>query len=241
MEETLRLLYQLQKIDSNLDEVEESKGDLPERIRGLEEESTALAQKVVEKQQYIENQIASRNKADDDINDFQEKLKKYKAQQYQVRNNKEYDAITKEIDFAEESIKELTKEFEDFENQMAAAKKDLEEMQGQLEEKDKLLEEKKEELAEISKETDEEETKYRREREKIVVKIDKQHLSRYDMIRSARGKAVVTVRKESCSGCGNRIPPQHIIELRRNDHVYLCQHCGRIVVSDEFAGNNSSK
>lgn len=241
MEETLRLLYHLQKIDSNLDEVEESKGDLPEKIRTFEEEIGILTQKTNEKQEYIESQVAARNKADDDINDFQEKLKKYKEQQYQVRNNKEYDAITKEIDFAEESIKKLTKQFEDFENQMSAAKSELEEMQGALEEKQKVLEEKQEELSEISKETEEEELKYRHERDKIIVRIDKQNLSRYEKIRSARGKAVVPVRKHSCGGCGNRIPPQHIIELRRNDQIYLCQHCGRIVVSDEIAKNNSAK
>ncbi|MEW5799729.1 MAG: C4-type zinc ribbon domain-containing protein [Bacteroidota bacterium] len=235
MEETLRLLYQLQRVDSNLDEVEEMKGDLPETVRTLEGLIAELTAKVNEKQSYINTSVEARNKADNDIKDFEEKLKKYKAQQYQVRNNKEYDAITKEIEFAEESIKTLTKQFEDFENQMSVAKAELTELQNKLTEQQMFLNERKSELAEVSKETEDEENKYTHEREKILVRISKDHLSKYEMIRSARGKAVVTVRKNSCGGCGNRIPPQHIIEIRRNDKMYVCQHCGRIVISDDLA------
>ncbi|MEW6060766.1 MAG: C4-type zinc ribbon domain-containing protein [Bacteroidota bacterium] len=235
MEESLRLLYLLQRIDSNLDDVEEMKGDLPNVVRNLEAQIAELTTKINEKQQYIDSSIEARNKADNDINEFQEKLKKYKAQQYQVRNNKEYDAITKEIDFAEESIKTLTKQFEDFENQMSVTKSELAELQAKLAELETSLKEKKEELAEVTKETEDEEIRYTHEREKLIVRINKEHLSKYEKIRSARGKAVVTVRKDSCGGCGNRIPPQHLIEIRRNDRMYVCQHCGRIIVSNELA------
>lgn len=239
MEESLRILYKLQQVDSNLDDVEEMKGDLPDTVRQLEEQVAELTAKLNEKQQFIDTSVAARNKADDDIKDFEEKLKKYKAQQYQVRNNKEYDAITKEIDFVEESVKNLTQQFEDFENQMSVAKAEFTELQNKLIELQMQLKEKKEELAEVSKETEDEEIKYNHEREKLLVRINKDHLSKYEKIRSARGKAVVTIRKESCGGCGNRIPPQHIIEIRRNDRMYICQHCGRIVVSDELAKSAS--
>ena len=235
MEETLRLLYLLQKVDSNLDDVEELKGDLPETVKGLKKEIAELTEKANAKQKFIDEFVASRNTADNDIKDCEEKLKKYKEQQYQVRNNKEYDAITKEIDFAEETIKTLSKQFEDFENQMSIAKSELEEFQGSLNELNESLKEKSDELAVVSKETEEEELKYNHEREKIVVRLNKDILGRYDKIRSGRGKAVSTIRKQSCSGCGNRVPPQHIMEIRRNDKIYLCQHCGRIVVSDELA------
>ena len=235
MEETLRLLYLLQKVDSNLDDVEELKGDLPETVRDLKKEIAELTEKADAKQKFIDNFVASRNKADNDIKDFEEKLKKYKEQQYQVRNNKEYDAITKEIDFAEESVKTLGKQFEDFENHMSIAKGELEEYQNSLNELNETLKEKADELAVVSKETEEEELKYNHEREKIVARLNKDILGRYDKIRSGRGKAVSTIRKQSCSGCGNRVPPQHVMEIRRNDKIYLCQHCGRIVVSDELA------
>jgi predicted nucleic acid-binding Zn-ribbon protein len=235
LEETLRLLYLLQKVDSNLDDVEELKGDLPETVRDLKKKIAELTEKADAKQKFIDEFVASRNTADNDIKDFEEKLKKYKEQQYQVRNNKEYDAITKEIDFAEETVKTLTKQFEDFENQMSIAKSELEEYQKTLNELNETLKEIADELAIVSKETEDEELKYNHEREKIVTRLNKDIIGRYDKIRSGRGKAVSTIRKQSCSGCGNRVPPQHIMEIRRNDKIYLCQHCGRIIVSDELA------
>lgn len=225
----------LQKVDNNLDDVEELKGDLPDTVKSLEKEIAELSEKAAAKQRYIDEFVATRNKADNDIKDFEEKLKKYKEQQYQVRNNKEYDAITKEIDFAEESVKTLSKQFEDFENLMSVAKIELEEVQTTLNELNEALNEKAGELAVVSKETEDEELKFKHEREKIVVRLNKDILPRYEKIRSGRGKAVSTIRKQSCSGCGNRIPPQHIMEIRRNDKIYLCQHCGRIIVSDELA------
>ena len=159
MEETLRLLFNLQKVDSNLDDVEELKGDLPEIVRNLKKEIAELTDKVNKKQHFIDEFVATRNKADNDIKDFEEKLKKYKEQQYQVRNNKEYDAITKEIDFAEESIKTLSKQFEDFENQMSTTKSELEEFQAQLNELNETLKERSAELDIVSKETEDEELK----------------------------------------------------------------------------------
>jgi len=240
LEQTLRLLYLLQKVDSHLDDVEELKGDLPETVKNLKTEIAELDEKAASKQKYIDEFVATRNKADNDIKDFEEKLKKYKEQQYQVRNNKEYDAITKEIEFAEESVKTLTKQFEDFENQMSIAKNELEEIGTLLADLNEQLQEKADELAIVSKETEEEELKYNHEREKIVTRLNKDILGRYAKIRTGRGKAVATIRKNSCSGCGNRVPPQHIMEIRRNDKIYLCQHCGRIVVSDELAQATNS-
>jgi len=230
----------LQKVDSHLDDVEELKGDLPETVKNLKTEIAELDEKAASKQKYIDEFVATRNKADNDIKDFEEKLKKYKEQQYQVRNNKEYDAITKEIEFAEESVKTLTKQFEDFENQMSIAKNELEEIGTLLADLNEQLQEKADELAIVSKETEEEELKYNHEREKIVTRLNKDILGRYAKIRTGRGKAVATIRKNSCSGCGNRVPPQHIMEIRRNDKIYLCQHCGRIVVSDELAQATNS-
>lgn len=235
MKDTLRLLYQLQLIDSNLDDVEELKGDLPATVRELDIRVNELNAKVQTKQSFIDSFVEARNKADNDVKDYEEKLKKYKTQQYKVRNNKEYDAITKEIEFAEETIRTLTKEFEDFENKMSIAKTELGELQTQLDALNEELKDKKKELSEVSKETEDEELKYKHEREKLLVRISKDNLYKYENIRSARGKAVVPFRKHSCGGCGNRIPPQHIIEIRRDDKLYVCQHCGRIVVSDELA------
>ncbi|MBW7888511.1 MAG: hypothetical protein H3C35_09160 [Bacteroidetes bacterium] len=236
MEETLKLLYQLQKIDNKLDDVNESKGDLPNIVASLEEQFSSLNNQIGAKREYIDSFVASRNKADDDVQNFEEKLKRYKDQQYKVRSNKEYDAITKEIETTQDSIKTLTKQFEDFENQMSVAKNELTELEAKQKEIEEALTEKKSELVEVSKATDDEEEKYTKERKKVTAHISAQYLSKYTMIREHRGRVTVAIiRKNSCSGCGNRIPPQHIMEIRKNEKLYLCQHCGRIIVSDELA------
>ena len=132
METTLRTLYQLQQIDSSLDEFEEMKGDLPSRIASLDEEIGKISEKIQQQEHRMNEAIVSRNKADTDIVDLKEKLEKYKGQQYQVRNNKEYDAITKEIEVAEKTIITLQDEFAALENVMSVAKNDVEQLSVQL-------------------------------------------------------------------------------------------------------------
>jgi predicted nucleic acid-binding Zn-ribbon protein len=236
LEETLRLLYSLQTVDTKLDELEELKGDLPEVVKALESDVNQIKDTVKEKENIVTASVKTRNKADLDIHDFKEKLEKYKSQQYSVRNNKEYDALTKEIDFAEQSIKDLEGQFSDLEKTMDIAKNEITELTQKLEEVEKNLEEKRKELAEVSKATEEEELKLAHEREKIKVRLQKDILPRYERIRKARdGRAVVPVKRNSCGGCHNRIPPQRILELRTNTKMFTCEHCGRILVSPEIA------
>ena len=226
----------LQRVDSNLDELEEMNGDLPEAVAQLQGEVDALNDSMKEKRDLIAESIKSRDKADLDIADFKEKLDKYKKQQYEVRNNKEYDAIAKEMDFAEESIKNLEKQFETRENTMTAAKEETEALAVKLEEIKKQLDEKEAELEEVSKANEDEELKLKHEREKIVVRLKKDLMAKYDRIREARnGQAVVPVRRNSCGGCHNKIPPQRILELRTHTTMYTCERCGRILVSAEIA------
>ena len=99
-----------------------------------------------------------------------------------------------------------------------------------------MLEEKKTALAEVSKTTEDEELQYTHEREKLVARIAKSDIFTYERIRKAkRGTAVVPVRRQACGGCHNRVPPQKLLELRKNDRIYTCERCGRIIVSDEIA------
>lgn len=236
MDEILKLLYRLQKVDSSLDDLEEMKGDLPEAVRKLQTEADRLRGLIKEKQDLVTASIIGRDKSDVDILEFKEKLEKYKAQQYEVRSNKEYDALTKEIDFATESINNLQKEFETLENTMASAKSEIEILTKQLEEHTVLLDEKKAELAEVSKANEDEELQLKHQREKIVVRLESDTLSRYDRIRKGRhGQAVVSVRRSSCGGCHNRIPPQRLLELRTQSKMFMCEHCGRILISAELA------
>ena len=236
MDETIKLLYRLQLVDSSLDDLEEMKGDLPEAVRKLQSEVDRLRGLIKEKQDLATASVIGRDKADVDILEFKEKLEKYKAQQYEVRSNKEYDALTKEIDFSTESIKNLQKQFESLENTMASAKTEIETLTKQLEELTVQLDEKQAELAEVSKANEDEELQLKHQREKIVVRLKSDTLSRYDRIRKGRnGQAVVPVRRNSCGGCHNKIPPQRLLELRTQSKMFMCEQCGRIIISAELA------
>ena len=236
MDETIKLLYRLQLVDSSLDDLEEMKGDLPEAVRKLQSEADRLRGLIKEKQDLATASVIGRDKADVDILEFKEKLEKYKAQQYEVRSNKEYYALTKEIDFSTEAIKNLQKQFESLENTMASAKTEIETLTKQLEELTVQLDEKQAELAEVSKANEDEELQLKHQREKIVVRLKSDTLSRYDRIRKGRnGQAVVPVRRNSCGGCHNKIPPQRLLELRTQSKMFMCEHCGRIIISAELA------
>ena len=130
---------------------------------------------------------------------------------------------------------------ETFEGTINAAKTDIESLTKQLEESSAELADRQKELKEVNKEHEKEETKFRKEREKLAAMIDKTDLTRYERIFNAKGgKAIVSVKRESCGGCFNRVPPQKILELRQNSYFYTCEHCGRIIVSNEVVEMSSS-
>lgn len=236
MENKLRQLYALQLVDSNLDELEELKGDLPAEIRELEEREKGLLDQRTALENAMRTAFVQRDNADGEILTLREKAEKYKTQQYQVRNNREYDALTKEMDTAQDTITRLEKEMEILEGKATLARGDIEVITAQAVELAALLAEKRAALAEVSKTTEAEELKYRHERDKIVHKIAKPDLTQYERIRKAKkGKAVVPVKKGACGGCFARVPPQKLLELRQNSKLYMCEHCGRIIVSDEIA------
>jgi predicted nucleic acid-binding Zn-ribbon protein len=236
LETKLHTLYTLQLIDNNLDEIEKMKGDLPHEVRTLEEKISALKQKLSELESIMRQAFSQRDNADSEIISLKEKIEKYKAQQYQVRNNREYDALTKEMDQAAETITKLEKEMAALENKGTIARTDIETTKKELEEAQQLLEEKKAELAEVSKATEEEEVKFRHEREKTLVRISKQDLAMYERIRKAKhGRAVVPIRRGACGGCHTAVPPQKVLELRQNKRLYTCERCGRIIISEEIA------
>ena len=224
-----------------MDELEEMKGDLPAVVASLQSSVDSYQSLITEKKNIITSSVMARDKADVDILEFKEKLEKYKAQQYEVRNNKEYDALTKEIDFASESMKNLEKQFASLESAMTSAKSEIDAAAVQLEEVKKQLDEKTAELAEVSKANEEEELQLTHQRQKIVVRLKGDTLSRYDRIRKGRsGKAVAVVRRGFCGGCHNKIPPQRLMELRTQKKMFMCEHCGRILISEELARSSAT-
>jgi len=241
LENKLRQLYTLQLIDSNLDEIEEMKGDLPGEVRELEEKVEGLNVTLASLEQTMRGAFSQRDNADSEIISLKEKIEKYKSQQYQVRNNKEYDALTKEMDQAAETIARLEKEMSALENKATVARTEIEATKKELEESQALLEEKKTELAEVSKSTEEEELKFQHEREKVLVRISKPDLAMYERIRKAKnGRAVVPIKRGACGGCYTAVPPQKVLELKRNNQLYTCERCGRIIVSKEIAESSTA-
>jgi predicted nucleic acid-binding Zn-ribbon protein len=241
LEKKLRTLYALQLIDSHLDELEEMKGDLPGEVKDLEEQHAHLQEQLSALERTMRESFARRDTTDGEIVTLGAKGEKYKAQQLHVKNNKEYDALTKELDFVATTIEKLKKEMDVLEGKATLARTDSETTKAAIAEIATVLEEKREALGEISKTTEEEELKFQHERQKIVKIITRADLATYEKIRRARkGKAVVPIRRGACGGCFNRVPPQKILELRQNNKVYACEHCGRILVSDEIAEGSSA-
>ena len=241
MENRLRNLYALQLIDNSLDEIEELKGDLPSETRATEEKVVELKNQIATLEQEMRTAFAGRDNADSEIINLREKLERYKKQQFEVRNNREYDALSREMDATASTITRLEKEMEALEGRASIARTDIETTKGKLEEATALHEEKRQALAEISKSTEAEELKLSHERQKAVTRIDKADLTTYERIRKAKkGKAVVPVKRGACGGCFNRVPPQVLLELRHNSKLYMCERCGRIIVSDEIVEATSA-
>ncbi len=241
MENRLRNLYTLQLIDNSLDEIEDLKGDLPSETRTMEEKVTDLKNQIAALDQEMKTAFTGRDNADSEIVNLRVKLDRYKKQQFEVRNNKEYDALSREMDAAISTITKLEKEMEVLEGKASNARTDIETAKGKLEEAVGLFEEKRQALVEVSKSTEAEELKLAHERQKAVARIDKADLVVYERIRKAKkGKAIVPVKRGACGGCFNRVPPQVLLELRHNNKLYMCERCGRIVVSDEIVEATSA-
>jgi hypothetical protein len=231
-------LYELQQIDLRLDELEELKGDLPSEIRKLEEDHLALSNRLAALEDAMRTAFSERDSADTEILTLKEKLEKYKKQQFAVRNNREYDALTREMDTATETIARLEKSMEALETKATVARTGIEELKKQVGELETVLDEKRAALEEVSKSTEEEELQFQHKRDKVLVHVAKPDLTAYERIRRAKkGKAVVPVKRGACGGCFARVTPQKLLELRQNNKIYQCEHCGRILVSDEIVGS----
>jgi hypothetical protein len=227
------LLYSLQRIDLSLDEVQEMKGDLPHVVADLQQRLQKKETQKRELEEFAKKSLVLRDQNDLEIIALKEHIEKYKSQQFQVKTNRQYDALGREADAAQEKIIRLEQEMEITEGKAGIAKVDAEKLSPELDELKAELEEKQKELALVNKEHEEEELRLKHEREKIVVRLDKNDLRMYERIRKAKnGKAVVPVRRNACGGCFNRVPPQAVVELRKNSKLWICEHCGRIIVSD---------
>ncbi len=240
MENRLRLLYALQIVDLQLDELQEMKGDLPGIVASLQNQLRERTGQKESLERLVTQAIVKRDSTDTDIITLREKIEKYKWQQFQVKTNKQYDMLAREIDSAQETITRLSRDMEVLEGKASVAREDATKLAPEIEELTSELAERQGELDAVNKEHEDEELKLRHEREKIAARIKKEDIVMYERIRKAKdGRAVVAVKRNACGGCFNRVPPQKVLELRKNDVFMTCERCGRLLVSDEVTEGNA--
>lgn len=238
MKKRVKALIELQDIDTRYDELQLQKGDLPMMIEEAEEDLNEKVQLKNENDEKIEKGASDRRMFQKEIEASKEKLNEYEEKLYKVQTNKEYDAISLEIDTKKMEINELENKILQSLEEEEETKKVIEELKSSVDEIEKQLSEYKKELDEIILQTQNEEVQLDHEKEKLVRDIDKRLLRQYERIRKAKnGLAVVPVKKNSCGGCFSAIPPQRIVEIRELNRLHTCENCGRILVwMDDFNG-----
>ncbi len=238
MQEKIAALYDLQKIDSKIDEINKLKGELPLEVEDLENEVAGLKVRIDNINSDISEleQLTLQRKGE--IEQSRALIKKYDEQIKNVRNNREYDSLSKELEYQGLEIELGEKRLKEYDTDVAVKKQQSKDASQLLMERNTDLAAKKADLATIDKETAEEMASLAAQRDEATKKIDERLLSAYNRIRSnvrtGNGLAVVTVRRDACGGCYNRIPPQRQFEIRQNRKAIVCEYCGRILVSDEF-------
>ena len=234
MEEKIEALYKLQQIDSKIDEIEKIKGELPLEVQDLEDEVAGLQTRIDKINGEIEELTALSRQRRRETDEAKMLIEKYEEQQQNVRNNREFDAITKEIEFQKLEIDLCAKRLKEYSAEMKVKKKLAEDAETLFSERNIDLENKKNELASIESETAEEMAALRAQVAEAQSKIDERLLTAYQRIRGnmRNGLAVVTVKRDACGGCYNRIPPQRQVDIRQNKKIIVCEYCGRILVNE---------
>jgi predicted nucleic acid-binding Zn-ribbon protein len=232
----LEALVKLQSIDSKIDEIKIIRGDLPEEVRDLEDELAGYETRLSKYEKDIASLDETIKGYKQGIKDSEKLIKKYEEQQKNVRNNREYDAITKEVELQQLEMQVFEKKIKESLQQGEFKKADIEKTQASLSDRQKDLKNKQGELQVIIEESQDEEAKLVKDREKATKQIEERLLLSYDKLRSnvANGLAVVSVKRDACGGCFNTVPPQRQAEIRDRKKIIVCEHCGRILANVEM-------
>lgn len=236
IEEELKSLYNLQKIDSKVDEIQVLKGELPIEVKDLEDELAGLEtriEKLNDELKKVEDTVAQRKIA---IKEAEALIKKYEKQQANVKNNREYDALSKEIELQKLDIQLSEKRIKDTADDKKSKQAQIEAAEKVIKGKKKDLSNKNKELEVIVEETEKEEKSLMRKSKDAESHIEPRLLVAYQKVRKnfRNGLAVVKVQRDSCGGCFNKIPPQRQMEIRQRKKIIVCEHCGRITVDSEI-------
>ena len=239
IEQKLEALYTLQQVDSKIDKIRAYRGELPLEVQDLEDEVAGLETRIGNFQEETKRFTTDVTNYKIKIKEAEALIKKYEDQQNNVRNNREYDSISKEIEYqqldiqlSEKKIKEATAKTEEINAKIADA-------QQRLEERKNDLAAKQEELHTIVEETQKEEEALLKRSAECEGLIEDRLLVAYKRIRknARNGLAVVGINRDACGGCFNKIPPQHQLDICTHKKIIVCEYCGRILVDKAIIDN----
>ena len=237
IEKKLIALYSLQQIDSQVDKIRIIRGELPLEVQDLEDEIAGLETRIENYIQETVNLEKAMTEKKTAIKDSHSLIKKYGDQQMNVRNNREYDSLTKEIEYQNLEIQLSEKRIREFQQSLELKKQEIDKFQKVLQDRNNDLDIKKNELEDIVTETEKEESELIRKSEQNRKVIEDRLLTAYTRIRknARNGLAVVQIERDACGGCFNKIPPQHQLDIRMHKKIIVCEYCGRILVDDGIA------
>ena len=234
----LEALIKLQSIDSKINDIKKIRGVLPDEVMDLEDEIAGYQTRMNRQNDDLKEYDALISSKRTAIKDAERLISKYEEQQMNVRNNREYDAITKEMELQKLEIQILEKKIKESYGKIETKKGEVAETKSLLDEKLLDLTAKKEELTLITSESEEDERKLNKSRKTATKNVDERLFNSYDRIRTnmRNGLAVVSVKRGACGGCFNVVPPQKQAEIREKKKIIVCEHCGRILadVFDEI-------
>ncbi|PKP04254.1 MAG: hypothetical protein CVU11_05500 [Bacteroidetes bacterium HGW-Bacteroidetes-6] len=230
-------LYSLQVIDTQVDKIRIIRGELPLEVQDLEDEIAGLSTRLENNTAEITELNRAVTEYNEEIARSREMIKKYEQQQKNVRNNREYESLSKEIEFQGLEIQLREKKLREASVAIDAKNKLIDDVKAQLEAKESNLRDKNAELSEIIAETEKEEQMLMVKSEKAKAIIEDRYLTAYTRIRKSvrNGLAVVKIERNACGGCFSKIPPQRQLEIRMHKKILVCEYCGRIIVDETIA------
>lgn len=236
VEEKLKALFELQMVDSKIDDIKRMRGELPLEVQDLEDEIEGLQTRVQKFDEDVSSLEESISNKRNEIKESQSLIKKYTEQQNNVRNNREFDSLSKEIEFQTLEIELSEKRIKEFTAKIEDKKVIITESREVLDDRTADVEAKKNELDSITSETKKEEEELEAKSLKIQEIIEDRLVNAYKKIRgnARNGLAVVAVERDACGGCFNKIPPQRQLDVRSRKKIIVCEYCGRIFVDPDM-------
>lgn len=236
MEEKIVALYELQNINTKIDEINKLKGELPLEVQDLEDEVAGLQTRIENINAEIDELTLLTKQRKEEIEQSKGLITKYEEQQNNVRNNREFESLSKEVEYQKLEIELCEKRLKEYSVEIKIKKKMVEDASAIMADRKIDLDSKKAELDTIDKETATEMEVLRKQEITQQAKIDARLLSAYNRIRGnvRNGMAVVTIKRDACGGCFNSIPPQRQVDIRVGKKIIVCEYCGRILVSPDL-------